>query len=161
MHIISYFSYPGYVCTCVYIHVHVNLFLLSRLWMHGQYGNRACCIQDTLLSLQTQHWPSTMSLIKDVQQWDNVAHWIGIPLSKLSELVSRNPTTDQYKQACWDYWFHHHPAPSWRILAGGLYELVELEALEVLQMNYLKGETIGGSAMVVTFWPIRLLKRDW
>ena len=114
--------------------------------MHGQYGNRACCIQDTLLSLQTLN--KVTAIMKDVQQWDNVAHWIGIPLSKLSELVSRNPTT---KQACWDYWFHHHPAPSWRILAGGFYELVEHEALEVLQMNYLKGETIGGSAMVVTF----------
>ena len=78
--------------------------------------------------------------MKDVQQWENVAAWIGIPRNKRHELKSQNPTTGQAKQACWDYWLHHHPAPSWRILAGGLYEWRVHGALEVLQMNYLKGE---------------------
>ena len=79
--------------------------------------------------------------MKDVQQWEGVANWIGIPLSELSELKSQNPTTDQTKQAYWNYWLHHHPAPSWRILAGGLYVEVEHGALEMLLMNYLKGES--------------------
>ena len=78
--------------------------------------------------------------MKDVRLWDDVARWIGIPVNKCHELQSRNPTTGQAKQACWDYWLHHHPAPSWTILAGGLYEWEEHGALEVLQMNYLKGE---------------------
>ena len=79
--------------------------------------------------------------MKDVQKWIGVAFWIGIPVSRRDEFQSQNPTTDQHKQACWDYWIHHHPAPSWRILAGGLYFRKEHGALEVLQMNYLKGET--------------------
>ena len=79
--------------------------------------------------------------MKGVQLWESVADWIGIPYSKREELKSQNPTTDQAKQACWNYWLHHHPAPSWRILAGGLYERQEHGALEVLQMNYLKGES--------------------
>ena len=83
------------------------------------------------------------AIMKDVRQWESVADWIGIPLSKRRELKSQSPTTDQAKQACWDYWLHHHPAPSWRILAGGIYEWREHGALEVLQMNYLKGESIG------------------
>ena len=78
--------------------------------------------------------------MNDVQRWDNVADWIGIPPSKRDELKSQNSTTDQAKQAYWDYWLHHHPAPSWTILAGGLYYWGEHGALEVLQMNYLKGE---------------------
>ena len=80
--------------------------------------------------------------MKDVQQWESVVTWIGIPPSKYYELQSQNPTIDQAKQACWDYWLHHHLAPSWRILADGLYECWEHGALEVLQMNYLKGESI-------------------
>ena len=78
--------------------------------------------------------------MKDVQQWGNVAYWIGIPIRKCDELQSQNPTTDQAKQACWDYWLHQHPACSWSIVAGGLYAWREHGALEVLQMNYLKGE---------------------
>ena len=80
--------------------------------------------------------------MKDVHQWEGVAYWIGIPGSKYSELQRQNPTTDQAKQACWDYWLHHHPDPSWRILADGLCVWREHGALEVLQMNYLKGEYI-------------------
>ena len=79
------------------------------------------------------------AIMKDVQQWEMVADWIGIPYSKCLELKNENPTTDQWKQAYWDCWLHHHPAPSWRILAGGLYFLGEHGALEVLLMNYLKG----------------------
>ena len=78
--------------------------------------------------------------MKDVHQWDNVALGVGIPYSKHAELRRQNPTTDQAKQAYWDYWLHHHPAPSWTILAGGLYFWREHGALEVLQVNYLKGE---------------------
>jgi hypothetical protein len=81
--------------------------------------------------------------MKDVQQWENVATLIGIPDSKQRELQRQNLPTDQAKQACWDYWLHHHPAPSWRILAHGLYFWIDHGALEILQMNYLKGESIG------------------
>ena len=80
--------------------------------------------------------------MKDVQRWRNVAGWIGISYSQRLELKSENPTTDQRKQAYWDYWLHHNPAPSWRILAGGLYIMREHGALEVLLMNYLKGKFI-------------------
>ena len=80
--------------------------------------------------------------MKDVQRWEGVTDWIGIPPSKRFELESRNPTTDQYKQACWDYWLYNHPAPSWRILADGLFFWGKHGALEVLQMNYLKGEYV-------------------
>ena len=80
--------------------------------------------------------------MKDVQQWDGMAVWIGIPTSKRHELKSENPTADQWKQACWDYWLHHHQVPSWRILADGLYLWKEHGALEVLLINYLKGESI-------------------
>ena len=83
------------------------------------------------------------AIMKDVQRWEDVARWIGIPLIKCAELRSQNPTADQAKQACWDYWLHHHPACSWSILADGLYYWGEHGALEVLQMNYLKGECIG------------------
>ena len=83
------------------------------------------------------------AILKDVEMWENVALSIGIPDSKRLELQSQSATTDQLKQAYWDYWLRHHPAPSWRLLAGGLYIWGVHGALEVLQMNYLKGESIG------------------
>jgi hypothetical protein len=100
---------------------------------------------DTLLSFTdpTLTLNNVTAIMKDVLQWYNVADKIGFPDGKHHELHSQNPTTDQAKQACWDYWLHHHPAPSWRILADGLYALKERGALEVLRMNYLKGESIG------------------
>jgi hypothetical protein len=90
---------------------------------------------DPTLTLNT-----VTAIMKDVRQWADVADWIGICLSKHYELQRQNPTTDQEKQACWNYWLHHHPAPSWRLLADGLYVCKERGALEVLQMNYLKGK---------------------
>ena len=82
--------------------------------------------------------------MKDVHEWEVVvASWIGIPISKRYELRSQHPTTDQHKQACWDYWIHHHLTPSWQILADALYLASEHGALEVLQINYLKGEYSG------------------
>ena len=81
--------------------------------------------------------------MKDVQWWGGVVGLIGIPGSKRDELERQNRTTDLAKQACWDYWLHHYPGCSWSILAGGLYFWWERGALEVLQMNYLKGKSIG------------------
>ena len=115
--------------------------------MHEQYGHHACLLPpgySPLFTDPTLTLNNVTAIMKDVQRWENVAAWIGIPFSKRVELQRQNPTTDQAKQACWDYWLHHHPAPSsWRILAGGLYMYKEHGALEVLQMNYLKGESIG------------------
>ena len=85
------------------------------------------------------------AIMKNEQKWEWVAGWIGIPNSRRDELGIQNPTIDQWKLALWDYWLHYHPAPSWRILAGGLYSWGEHGVLELLQMNYLKGKTIGGS----------------
>ena len=92
--------------------------------------------------------------MKNVREWGNVAYWIGIPDSKRYELRSQNPTTDLCKQACWDYWIHHHLAPSWRILASGLYLWEEHGALKVLQMNYLKGESIGAYHSPLGNWAL-------
>ena len=94
-----------------------------------------CLHTDSTLTLN-----NVTAIMKGVQQWKMVADWIGIPVSKHVELRCQNPNTDQRKQAYWVYWLHHHPAPSWRILAGGLYFWEEYGALEVLQMYYLKGE---------------------
>ena len=88
--------------------------------------------------------------MKDVHEWGLVADWIGIPFIKRRELQSQNSTTDQAKQACWDYWIHCHPAPSWRILAGGLYHWREHGALEVLQINYLRGKYACAACMCMT-----------
>ena len=92
------------------------------------------------------------AVMKDVQQWEDVAGWMGIHYSKCDELKRQNPTTDQAKQACWDYWLHHHPAPYWRILADGLYCWGQHGALEVLQMNYLKGESTGPYHSLLGNW---------
>ena len=107
------------------IGIHTDSRILSSLCLHT----------DPTLTLN-----NVIALMKDVQKWEHVAIWIGIPINKTLELLRQHPTTDQHKQAYWDYWLHHHPSPSWRILADTLYVCREHGALEVLQMNYLKGE---------------------
>ena len=80
------------------------------------------------------------AIMEHVQEWEIMANDVDIPYSKRNELMVQYPTTTQHKQACWDYWLSHHPAPSWRSLANILYEWKEHGTLEVLQMKYLKGK---------------------
>ena len=80
------------------------------------------------------------AIMENVQKWEIVTSYIDIPYSKYDELKKQNPTTAQCKQACWDYWLNHHPAPSWRGVASALYGCYEHGALEGLQMKYLKGK---------------------
>ena len=120
----------------------INILLYTEQYHH----NIGIHTDSRILSSLCLHTDPTLTLynvtaiMKDVRQWDDVAAWIGIPYDKRDELQRQNLTTDLRKQAYWDYWLHHHPSPSWRILAGALYFWREHGALEVLQMNYLKGE---------------------
>ena len=118
--------------------------------MHGHHDNNMS--DSTLITVNTLCWflyteptltlANVTSIMKHVQEWEAVANWIDIAYSKLVELGDQNPTTAQCKQACWDYLLIHHPAPSWRRLADGLYRMEEHEELEVLRINYPKGACI-------------------
>ena len=127
-------------CSCMILH--------SRYILPGKFLSFFCflLLAKLIVKFVYIHADPTLTLnnvtaiMKDVWQWEKVADWVGISDSKHHELESQSSTTDQAKQACWDYWLHHHPAPSWRILADGIYFWGKHGALEVLQMNYLKGE---------------------
>ena len=71
---------------------------------------------------------------------DSVGDWIHIPVSKQQELQQQYPVVAQLKQAYSAYFLTHHPAPCLRIIATALYNGGELEALEVVQKLYLRGE---------------------
>ena len=147
---------------CVYMYVHTCtctckfvFFLFFRLWMHSWAVWPSCMLPPGYSPLSTDPTltlDNVTAIMKDVQEWKLVTTWIGVPPRKRYELESQSPTTDQAKQTCWDYWLHHHPVPSWRILAGGLYERQEHGALEVLQMNYLKGESIWAYQSLLGNW---------
>ena len=106
--------------------------------MSTQCLHRIGLVIDLTLTLN-----NVAAIMKDVEQWKRVAWWIGVPFKKWVELQKQNSATDQAKQACWDYWLHYHPAPTWRMLADALYVEKEHGALDMLLKNYLKGEYSG------------------
>ena len=76
---------------------------------------------------------------------EDVGMWLHIPLSQQRELEQQYPVVAQRKRAYSAYFLTHHPAPCWWIIATALYELRELEALEVVQKLYLRGEPCADS----------------
>ena len=75
----------------------------------------------------------------------SVVNWLHIPRSKQRELQQQYPIVAQRKWAYSAYYLAHHPGPSWRIITNALWQIGELEALEVVQKLYLKGEPCADS----------------
>ena len=78
---------------------------------------------------------------------ESVGTWLHIPPSKQIELRQQFPVVVQHRRAYSAYFLTRHPAPCWRIIATALYSNImeELEALEVVQKLYLRGEPCADS----------------
>ena len=68
-----------------------------------------------------------------------IVDWLQIPDFKGDELKQQYDRR-QHPRAYSTYFIAENPAPSWGIIALALWEHEELEALEVVQKLYLKGE---------------------
>ena len=71
--------------------------------------------------------------------WVNVGMSLGVPYSKLQEIMQQSSTKREQCLALGDYWVNTAPHASWERLAGVLYRLGEERALAVMKQYLQQG----------------------
>ena len=79
-------------------------------------------------------------LLNTVDDWDAFSKDMNIPDSKYEDIKEECPDGDEWKEAICEWYLANHPAPSWRDVAIALYVSEEHTVLDVLRMDYLKGQ---------------------
>ena len=76
--------------------------------------------------------------VKDWSDW-GLPFRLQIPDSKVAEMEQLYPHLSQRQSALIQLWLDSHPAPSWELVCGALYDEEEYEVLENVQNKYFKG----------------------
>ena len=64
--------------------------------------------------------------------WDVLGNKLGVPESKLEEIRLHYHTNNLRKKALWNYWLEYMPNASWDTLAGWLFYMEEVSALQAV-----------------------------
>ena len=80
----------------------------------------------------TSHNLSTVLDSMDDGLWDVFSRYVNIPESEVVRIMSKYSSNKERKQAAIDYFISSHPAPSWRLVANALYQMVMVTPLRVL-----------------------------
>ena len=56
--------------------------------------------------------------------WDVFSHYVNTPEFEVKRIESKYSSDKERKQAAIDYHISSHPAPSWRLVANALYQMV-------------------------------------
>ena len=80
-----------------------------------------------------------LTATKGVKDWSHLGNLIDIPWSKLEEIGSLYSDDDQRLRAVLEVWLNTHPAPSWSLLAEGLYRSREHDVLQRVREQYITG----------------------
>ena len=81
-----------------------------------------------------------LTVMKDVQDWDQLGKWLSIPASKrVLEISQHHPTDSQRKVTLLTHWLHTHPAPSWKRVATALRLMDKYSLAEVVTTKYVRG----------------------
>ena len=71
-----------------------------------------------------------------------LSRYLHIPSSKQLVIADQSSSETEKQQSFLEYWITTHPAPSWMVVAEGLYQLMKEkdahQALEVIRRKYLK-----------------------
>ena len=79
---------------------------------------------------------------KDIYNRWLLPYIIGIPKSWLDEHIDHvNTTCISRKRSAWKHWLDDHPAPSWALIAEGLYQSWEHHILKQLEIQYPSGKS--------------------
>ena len=69
-----------------------------------------------------------------------LADYIDIPEPKQREITNHHSNESQRKHAIMEEFINNHPAPSWRLVAEGLYKNKDNRALHIVTLKYLKSK---------------------
>ena len=66
-----------------------------------------------------------------------------MPESGIEEMFASSMSTDPaYIGYLFSWWLRHHPAPSWKVIAEGLFKFREHDALKILELRFPIGRLI-------------------
>jgi len=78
-----------------------------------------------------------------------LSSYLDIPWSKQKEITNQYSDESQHKHAIIEEFINNHPAPSWRLVAEGLYKNKHNRALQIVKQKYLKGKKMTSSYTVI------------
>ena len=78
-----------------------------------------------------------------------LSDYLHIPQSKQEEIADQYSDESQRKHAIIEEFINNHPAPSWRLVAEGLYKNKHNRALQIVKQKYLKGKKMTSSYTVI------------
>ena len=79
----------------------------------------------------------------------DLAEYLDIPEPKQREITNHHSDESQRKHAIIEEFINNHPAPSWRLVAEGLYKNKDNRALQIVKQKYLKGKKMTSSYTVI------------
>ena len=77
------------------------------------------------LSLTSHNLSTVLYNMRDIW-WDEFSRYVNIPESEVKRIRTKYFSYKECKQAAIDYLISSHPAPSWRLVANALYQMVIL-----------------------------------
>ena len=78
----------------------------------------------------------------------DLADYLDIPESKQEEITDQYFDESQRKHAIIEEFINNHPAPSWRLVAEGLYKNKHNRALQIVKQKYLKGKKLSSYTVI-------------
>ena len=78
----------------------------------------------------------------------DLADYLDIPESKQREITNHHSDESQRKHAIIEEFINNHPAPSWRLVAEGLYKNKDNRALQIVKQKYLKGKKLSSYTVI-------------
>ena len=79
----------------------------------------------------------------------DLAEYLDIPEPKQKEITNHHSDESQRKHAIIEEFINNHPAPSWRLVAEGLYKNQDNRTLQIVKQKYLKGKKMTSSYRVI------------
>ena len=78
----------------------------------------------------------------------DLAEYLDIPEPKQKEITNHHSDESQRKHAIIEEFINNHPAPSWRLVAEGLYKNKDNRALQIVKQKYLKGKKLSSYTII-------------
>ena len=78
----------------------------------------------------------------------DLADYLEIPKRKQREITNHQSDESQRKHAIIEEFINNHPAPSWRLVAEGLYKNKHNRALQIVKQKYLKGKKLSSYTVI-------------
>ena len=100
----------------------------------------------------TSHNLSTVLDSMDNRLWGMFSRYVNIPQSELERIRSKYSSDKERKQAAIDYLISSHPAPSWRLVANALYQIVMVYGEDSCSRALARLQQLFPTGIYCSFW---------